>query len=96
MTRSEYINELAARILAENRKEVSEKPKSERMSFPYYLLNVQQRAMHGLYVQFLAEKGVQYGPPGDIERLCWELNMLSNDALRKVGEFYKHKEGESE
>lgn len=96
MTRSEYINELAARILAENREEVAEKSKSERLSFPYYLLNVQQRAMHGLYVQFLAEKGVQYGPPGDIERLCWELNMLSNDALCKVGEFYKHKEGESE
>ena len=96
MNRIEYINELAARILAENRKEVAEKPKSERMSFPYYMLNVQQRAMHGLYVQFLAEKGVQYGPPGDIERLCWELNMMSNDALRKVGEFYKHKEGESE
>lgn len=94
MTRSEYIAELAERIAAENHEKVAGKPLYERTSFPYYLLNIQQRAMRGLYVQFLAENGVQYGPPGDKERLCWELNLLSNDALRKIGEFYRKKEGE--
>ena len=64
-----------------------------RLRFPYYLLNVQQRALKGLYVEFMTENGLRYGPPGDEERLRWELGLLSNEALRRVGAFYRGTKG---
>lgn len=89
LERSECIRRLAVRIRDANRAELAEKSLDAKLRYPYYLLNIDQRALHGMYIAMKAAAAIRAtDPPGDLDRLAWELGLLSDEALAEIERYY--------
>lgn len=89
MTRSEYIDWLANAIVEQSRRELAGKSLDYKLSHTYYILNIQHHAIYGMYSNMKAKKAMHpQDPPGDAERLRWELGLLTNAALMEIGKYY--------
>ena len=89
LERSECIRRLAVRIRDANRAELAGKSLDAKLRYPYYLLNIDQRALHGMYIAMKAAAAIRAtDPPGDLDRLAWELGLLSDDALAEIERYY--------
>ena len=89
MTRSEYIDWLASAIVEQSRRELAGKSLDCKLSHTYYILNIQHHAIYGMYNSMKAKKAMHPADaPGDMDRLRWELGLLSDDALREMARYY--------
>lgn len=81
----EQLEQLARRVWAE-RKIAAERAKRMRIPPPpWYMLNLGHPAIRALYDQWQAGKGWHRGDaPGDIERTCFELELLGEEARREI------------
>lgn len=87
--RSECIRRLAVRIRDASRAELAGKSLDAKLRYPYYLLNIDQRALHGMYISMKAAAAIRgTDPPGDLDRLAWELGLLSDEALAEIERYY--------
>lgn len=88
-SREKQIERLAAAIVADNRRQLEGKSLDWRLGHTYYILNISQRAVYGMYCQMKAAKAMHPADaPGDMDRLRWELGLLSDDALREMARYY--------
>lgn len=84
--------ELAAAILQERSELQAKSLEQQRKPLPYYLLNLSHPAMHLLYQHWrLEKKGQARFPPSDIERTEFELEMLSDIALKALEQHFQEK-----
>lgn len=89
LERSERIRWLAVRIRDASRAELAGKSLDAKLRYPYYLLNVDQRALHGMYIAMKSAAAIRaIDPPGDLDRLAWELGLLSDDTLAEIERYY--------
>lgn len=51
---------------------------------PYYMLNIRQPGIGELYRQWGVERRAINYPPGDLERLEWELGLFNQEALDRL------------
>ena len=82
-SREKQIERLAAAIVADNRRQLEGKSLDWRLGHTYYILNISQRAVYGMYCQMKAAKAMHPADaPGDMDRLRWELGLLSDEMAR--------------
>lgn len=89
--RAERIEQLAAAILADARRQREGKSPDWKLRHGYYLLNIsaEQRALNGMYVAMKAAAAIHpQDPPGDMDRLRWELGLLTDEALAEMAKYY--------
>ena len=95
--RAQLIERLAAAILADGRRQMAGKSTDYRLRHSCYLLNISasQRALNGMYVAMKAAAAIHPAdPPGDLDRLRWELGLMTDDALAEMARYYPEmKEG---
>ena len=84
--------ELAAEIMQERSEMFAKSARRERNPLPYYLLNLSHPSMHQLYKNWrLTNRGQVRFPPSDIERTEFELEMLSDIALKALEQHFQEK-----
>lgn len=89
--------ELVAAILQERSELQAKSLEQQRKPLPYYLLNLSHPAMHLLYQHWRIEKkGQARFPPSDIERTEFELEMLSDVALKALEQHFQKKSTKKE
>lgn len=89
--------ELAAEILLERSEMFAKSARRERKPLPYYILNLSHPTMHQLYENWrIAKKGQARFPPSDIERAEFELEMLSDMALKALEQHFQEKSTKKE
>lgn len=82
--------ELAAAILQERSELQAKSLEQQRKPLPYYLLNLSHPAIHLLYQHWrLEKKGQARFPPSDLERTEFELEMLSDIALKALEQHFQ-------
>lgn len=95
--RNEKIEQLAAAILADSRRRMEGKSVDYRLRHSCYLMNISadQRALNGMYVAMKAAAAMHPSdPPGDMDRLRWELSLMTDEALTEMAGYYlETKEG---
>ena len=90
-TRAERIERLAAAILADARRQREGKSPDWKLRHGYYLLNISagQRALNGMYIAMKAAAAIHpQDPPGDMDRMRWELGLLTDEALAEMARYY--------
>lgn len=89
--RAERIERLAAAILADARRQREGKSSDWKLRHGYYLMNIsaEQRALNGMYIAMKAAAAIHpQDPPGDMDRLRWELGLLTDEALAEMARYY--------
>ena len=77
-------------LILEERK--AEKQKNPKIPLPYYLTNINHPALNGIY-----KKRGGVNPPGDLERVEWELSLFKPEVIEAIKKKYterKKKENE--
>lgn len=82
--RTALIEQLAALVLEDRRREAEQRPKHT----PYYFLNIHHPVLQRFYLDYIA-KTAEVAPPGDLCRTRFELAMLHPAALRSLAEYYR-------
>ena len=89
--RAQLIERLAAAILADGRRRMEGKSNDYRLRHGYYLLNISadQRALNGMYMAMKAAAAIHPAdPPGDMDRLRWELGLMTDKTLAEMARYY--------
>lgn len=81
MTNRWSLEELARRIWEERAQVVKIGREKE---LPCYMLNIRQPTIGELYRQWGVERRAITYPPGDLERLEWELGLFNQEALDRL------------
>lgn len=83
----EQLEELARRVWAERQIEAARAKRLGIKGTPYYMMNLGHPAVRTLYDEWKAAKGLRReDAPGDIERTCFELELLGPEARRAIRE----------
>lgn len=80
------LEELARRIWEERKQIVQIGRESD---LPYYMLNIRQPSVAALYRRWRIEKREISFPPGDLERLMWELHFFNQRALDELQKHFE-------
>ena len=90
-SREQRIERLAAAILEDSRRQMAGKSNDYQLRHSCYLLNISasQKALNGMYVAMKAAAAIHPAdPPGDMDRLRWELSLMTDSALAQMARYY--------
>lgn len=79
--------ELARRVWADRQVAAARAKRLGAKGVPYYMMNLGHPAVRALYDEWKAAKGLRReDATGDIERTCFELELLGPEARRAIRE----------
>lgn len=81
----EQLEDLARRVYAERKIEATRAKRMRTQEPPYYIMNLGHPVIRALYDRWKMSKGLHRGDaPGDVERTCFELELLGEQARREI------------